>query len=89
MPESLLNEPEHNGLAVEIYAIICIDPDGNEGLCGCYMEKAGGFVPFVFNKLETIDAVRKNYMPQLKALSKPGCKFVVRKYADYTDIEEI
>lgn len=82
----LLSTPDRGHEVSSIYAVVAIDPQGNEGICGSV--GAMGPMPWVFSKLETIDRMRPQ-IELLKRASKPGTRIVLRKFADVMDIETL
>lgn len=86
--DALLTKPERGDTVDAIYVIVAVDPEGNEGVCGGQLSGSNFLMPFVFSKLDSVDRVRP-WIETIRALSVPGTRFVLRKYADPLDLETL
>lgn len=78
--------PERGESSENLWALIAIDPDGNESICGRGMLN-GPVAPLFTSKWENV----KSWMPYAQALARhnPKIRVVVRQYSQATDIQEI
>lgn len=82
----VVGRPDQGHEVDAIYAVVCIDPEGNEGIVGGG-NIVTGLVPFVFSQYTQVKAI-KRVVQELKKQS-PGFRFVLRKFSDPQDIETL
>lgn len=82
----VVGRPDQGHEVDAVYAVVGIDPEGNEGIVGGG-NTATGLVPWVFSKYEVVRKI-KPALEQIKSLS-PGFRFVLRKFSDPQDIETL
>ena len=77
--------PKRNQSAEKLWAFICRDSQGNESPCG--METAMGWTAMITSEWRIVERLR----PVVRKLAKdrPSFKFILRQYAESTDLEEL
>jgi hypothetical protein len=81
-----LGKPNRNGDATVLYAIVCITPEGDEGICGARC--AYGWTPLICSDWRVVE---QSLIPagRVVAANSPGNRVMLRKFEQATDVQEL
>lgn len=79
----LQDRPDRNQSAVQLWAIVCIDKDGNEAIAGG--DFGQGMLPLVTTKFENAELLRREARNLVNKVE--GMRIVLRAYFQYIDEE--